>query len=102
MSNNNQTPTNEVEVKTNNKVVEVKAKDVTKNKKKKEKVKKPNKVAKALKETGNELKKVSWPGFKQVVKQTSIVLVFVLVFAVVLFGFEQLCSFLFKLLMPKS
>ena len=36
MSNNNQTPTNEVEVKTNNKVVEVKAKDVAKDKKKKE------------------------------------------------------------------
>ena len=98
MSNNNQTPTNEVEVKTNNKVVEVKAKDVAKNKKKKEKSKNPNKVAKALKDTGNELKKVSWPGFKQVVKQTGIVLVFVLVFAVVLFGFERLCSWLTGLL----
>ena len=94
MSNNNQTPTNEVEVKANNKAVEVKAKDVAKDNKKKDKVKKPNKVAKALKDTGNELKKVSWPGFKQVVKQTGIVLVFVLVFAVVLFGFERLCSWL--------
>ena len=99
MSNNNQTPTEEkVEVKTNNKVVEVKAKDVAKNKKKKEKSKNPNKVAKALKDTGNELKKVSWPGFKQVVKQTGIVLVFVLVFAVVLFGFERLCYWLTGLL----
>ena len=98
MSNNNQTPTNEVEVKTNNKVVEVKAKDVAKDKKKKEKVKKPNKVAKALKDTGNELKKVSWPGFKQVVKQTGIVLAFVLVFGIVLFGFERLCSWLAGLL----
>lgn len=94
MSNNNQTPTNEVEVKANNKAVEVKAKDVAKDNKKKDKVKKPNKVAKALKDTGNELKKVSWPGFKQVVKQTGIVLVFVLVFAVLLFGFERLCSWL--------
>ena len=99
MSNNNQTPTEEkVEVKANNKVVEVKAKDVAKDKKKKDKVKKPNKVAKALKDTGNELKKVSWPGFKQVVKQTGIVLVFVLVFAAVLFGFERLCSWLAGLL----
>ncbi len=98
MSNNNQTPTNEMEVKTNNKVVEVKAKDVAKDKKKKEKVKKPNKVAKALKDTGNELKKVSWPGFKQVVKQTGIVLAFVLVFGIVLFGFERLCSWLTGLL----
>lgn len=99
MSNNNQTPTNDVEVKANNKVVEVKAKDVAKDKKKKEKVKKPNKVAKALKDTGNELKKVSWPGFKQVVKQTGIVLAFVLVFALVIFGFERLCSWLAGLLM---
>ena len=98
MSNNNQTSTNEVEVKANNKVVEVKANDLAKDKKKKEKVKKPNKVAKALKDTGNELKKVSWPGFKQVVKQTGIVLVFVLVFAVVLFGFDRLCSWLSGLL----
>ena len=99
MSNNNQTQTNEVEVKESNKVVEVKAKDVAKDKKKKDKVKKPNKVAKALKDTGNELKKVTWPGFKQVVKQTGIVLVFVLVFAVVLFGFERLCSWLAGLLL---
>ena len=98
MSNNNQTPTNDVEVKANNKVVEVKAKDVAKDKKKKEKVKKPNKIAKSLKDTGNELKKVTWPGFKQVVKQTGIVLVFVLVFAVVIFGFERLCSWLAGLL----
>ena len=36
-----------------------------------------------------EVKKVSWPGFKQVVKQTGIVLAFVIVFALVLFGFEN-------------
>lgn len=98
MSNNNQTQNNEnIEVKTNNKVVEVKAKEVSKDKKK-NKTKTPNKIAKSLKDTGNELKKVTWPGFKQVVKQTSIVLVFVLVFGVVLFGFERLCSWLFGLL----
>ncbi|MBQ9795711.1 MAG: preprotein translocase subunit SecE [Clostridia bacterium] len=93
MSNNNQNAENNVEVK-QNKVVEVKAKDVAKDKKKKEKAKKPSKVAKTLKDTGNELKKVSWPGFKQVVKQTGIVLAFVLIFGVVLFGFERLCSWL--------
>ena len=94
MSKENKTSTNE-EVKTTDKVVEVKAKDIAKDKKKKEnKVKKPNKVAKALKDTGNELKKVSWPGFKQVVKQTGIVLVVVIVFALVLFGFDRLCSWL--------
>ncbi len=92
MSENNQTkPQENVDVKSN-KVVEVKTKDVAK--KKKDKVKKPNKIAKALKETGGELKKVTWPKFKEVVKQTGIVLVFVLVFAVVLFGFDRLCSWL--------
>ena len=96
MSNNNQTE--QVEVKANNKVVEVKAKDVAKDKKKKNKVKKPSKMVKALKDTGHELKKVNWPGFKQVVKQTGIVLAFVLVFAVVIFGFERLCSWLTGLL----
>ena len=79
------------------KVVEVKAKDVKK-KKDKDKPKKPNKVAKAMKDTGNELKRVEWPSFKQVVKHTSVVLVFVIVFALVLFGFDRLCSWLTSLL----
>lgn len=78
MSKENQTSTNEKEVKATNKVVEVKAKDVAKDKKKKDKVKKPNKMVKALKDTGNELKKVTWPTFKEVVKQTGIVLVVVI------------------------
>ncbi len=78
------------------KVKEVKAKDLQKNKKKE---KKPSKLVKSLKDTGNELKKVSWPTFKQVAKSTGIVLVVVLVFAVVLFGFDSLCEFLMKLLM---
>jgi len=97
MSNNNQAKKEKVETTNKNKVVEVKAKDVAKTKKK-EKVKKPNKVAKALKETGNELKKVSWPNFKEVAKQTGIVLAFVGVCAVVLFGIDRLCSWLTGLL----
>lgn len=96
MSNDKNIQTNEVEQR-NNKVVEVKAKDV-KNKNKKDKVKKPNKFVKSVKETGNELKKVTWPSFKEVVKQTGIVLVFVLVFGVVLFGIDRLCSWLTSLL----
>lgn len=98
MSKKNKSTQENVEVKENNQVVEVKAKDVAKNKKKKEKAKKPNKIAKSLKDTGNELKKVSWPGFKQVVKQTGIVLAFVLIFGVVLLGFDKLCSWLSGLL----
>ena len=55
-------------------------------------------IKKKFKEMWSELKKVSWPGFKQVAKQTGIVLAFVLVFAVVIFGFERLCSWLAGLL----
>lgn len=98
MSKDKNIPTEEkvVEKKVDNKVVEVKAKDVKK--KKKDKVKQPNKIAKSLKDTGNELKKITWPTFKEVVKQTCIVLVVVVVFAVVLFGFESLCMWLNGLL----
>ena len=95
MSKNNNAPAEEkVETaKVSKKVVEVKAKDV-KNKKKNKKAKEPNKIAQSLKNTGNELKKITWPTFKEVVKQTGVVLVVVLVFAIVLFGFERLCSWL--------
>lgn len=98
MSNDKNIQTEEkvVESKQVNKVVEVKAKDVKK--KKKDKVKQPNKLAKSLKETGNELKKVTWPSFKEVVKQTSVVLAVVIVFGIVLFGFDRLCSWLTGLL----
>ena len=91
-----QTEEKVVKNKSANKVVEVKAKNVAK--KKKDKVKKPSKVGKALKDTGAELKKVSWPKFKDVVKQTSIVLVVVLVFTLVIFGVDRLCSWLTGLL----
>lgn len=78
------------------KVVEVKAKDINKKKKKE---KKPSKVKKALKDTANELKKVTWPKFGQVVKQTGIVLVVVLIVSLVLFGFDRLCALLYGLLL---
>lgn len=79
-----------------NKVTEVKTKDINKKDKKKEK--KPNKMVKSLKDTGSELKKVTWPKFKDVVKQTGIVLAFTIVLAIVLFGIDQLCSLLTGLL----
>ena len=88
-----QVETKEIEAKSNGKVVEVKAK-----KQKKEKVKKPSKFAKSLKDTGAELKKVTWPKFKDVVKQTGVVLVVVIVFTLVLFGLDRLCSWLVGLL----
>ncbi len=62
---------------------EVKTKDV----KKKNANKKPNifvRFGRKMKEVFSELKKVSWPTFGKVVKNTGIVLVVVLVFLVVI------------------
>ena len=67
----------------------------------KKKVKKENrgsKIVKRLKETGSELKKVSWPKFPKVVKQTGVVLAVVVFFGLVLFGIDYLLRFLFQLL----
>ena len=66
-----------------------KQKDVKKAKKKSDK--KPSffkKIGRWFKETFAELKKVSWPTFGKVVKQTGIVLVVVLIFLVVITAFD--------------
>ena len=49
-------------------------------KKKVKKEKKENKLVRKLKETGSELKKVTWPKFPKVVKQTGVVLAVVVFF----------------------
>ena len=90
----NEVVVNEEKKNKKDKVVEVKAKDFANKNKKKDKVKKPNKLVQSLKNTGKELKKVTWPKFSEVVKQTGIVLAVVVVFAVVIFGFDRLCSWL--------
>jgi len=64
---------------------------------KQKKEKKTNKFVKKVKETGSELKKVTWPSFSTVVKNTGIVLAFVLISTVVLFGFEYLLGLLYNL-----
>ncbi len=63
--------------------------------------KKPNifkRIGKKLKEVFSEIKKVSWPSFGKVVKQTSVVLGVVLLFTIVItlfdFGLGQLLSLL--------
>lgn len=69
--------------------------DKKNNKKKKAKeTKGPGKVAKTM----SELKKVSWPSFKEVVKRTSVVLVVCLAFLLVIFGLDKLCSWLMGLI----
>ena len=63
-------------------------------KQKKAKDKKPSKMAKRLKETSSELKKVTWPKFTTVLKQTGVVLAVVAAFLLVVFGIDRLCSWL--------
>lgn len=46
----------------------------------------------------SELKKVSWPSFKTVLKNTGIVLLVVLVFAVIIFGVDALFAWLVSLI----
>jgi preprotein translocase SecE subunit len=62
--------------------------------KKKKKDKKPSKMAKKLKETSSELKKVTWPKFTTVLKQTGVVLTVTAAFLLVVFGLDRLCSWL--------
>ncbi len=73
-----------------------------KNKKDKDKKKKDKKNKKGLikktKETASELKKVTWPGFGEVVKKTGIVIAFVVIFGLLIFGVDTLLGFLSSLL----
>ncbi len=66
----------------------------------KKKDKKPGffkKMGAKVKDVFSELKKVSWPSFGKIVKETGIVLVVVLVFLVVLTGFDALLDYLLTL-----
>ncbi len=82
-------------------VQETKKQDVKKEKKNKNK--KPNifkRFGAKCKDVFSELKKVNWPTFVQVVKQTGIVLAVVLIFMVVIFAFDLGLSKLLQLITP--
>ena len=55
-------------------------------------------MAKKTKETISELKKVTWPSFGEVVKKTGIVIAFVLIFGLFIFGVNTLLAWLVGLL----
>ena len=69
-----------------------------KKKKKVKKEKKPSKIARKSKETISELKKVSWPTFKETVKRTGVVLGVVIFFGLILFAFDYILTVLSSLL----
>lgn len=71
---------------------------VEKKAKKKEKKQKEHKVARKVKETTSELKKVSWLSFGQVCKRTAIVVGFVLLSTLVLFGVDMLLQLVYRLI----
>ena len=75
-----------------------KTKDKEKNKKKKKDKKEKRGFGKRVKETASELKKVTWPSFGEVCKKTGIVIAFVVIFEVFLFGVNYLLGGLVSLL----
>jgi len=75
---------------------EVNASPATKPSKKK--TKKPSRIAKWFREMKSELKKVTWPTRKQVVNNSWVVLVVVVICALVLWGFDTLGSALVELI----
>ncbi len=74
-----------------------KSKDNKKDQKKKDKKEKGS-LVKKTKETVSELKKVTWPTFAEVVKKTGIVVAFVVIFGLFLFGVNSLLGYLAELL----
>ena len=74
-------------------------------KKTKKKDKKPGffkRMGAKMKDVFSELKKVNWPTFGKVVKQTGVVIVVVLVFLVVITAFDYGLLNLLKLVSPKN
>ena len=69
-----------------------KGKDKNKGKKRKE----PGKVRRWFKDFFSELKKVTWPSFMQVLKQTGTVLLVTVCFLLVVLAFDSLLGFLYQ------
>lgn len=69
------------------------------NKKTSKKQKKEKKsLVKKMKETTSELKKVSWPSFGKVLKQTGVVITVVTICTLLLFGIDNLFGLFYNLL----
>jgi len=83
-----------------NKTSKQKVKDNKSDKKNNKKVAKDNKggLGKKIKESVSEIKKVNWPTFGKVCKQTGMVITVVVVCTLILFGMDRLLSWVFSLL----
>ena len=95
---------NQQQIEAENKIVdgavqrEEKNKKIDNKTKAKKKEKKQSKIAKTTKETVSELKKVTWPTFGEVVKKTGIVIAFVVIFGLFIYGVNTLLAWLTGLL----
>ena len=78
-----------------------KQKEVKKGKKKDKKPGFFKKIGLKMKDVFSELKKVVWPSFGKVVKQTGVVLVVVVIFLIVITAFDFGLLSLLKLVSPK-
>ncbi|MCX4312721.1 MAG: preprotein translocase subunit SecE [Clostridia bacterium] len=65
---------------------------------KEKKPKEPGKVRRWFKDFFSELKKVTWPKFSEVLKQTGIVLMVTVCFLLVMMLFDTLFGYLYKFL----
>jgi len=54
-----------------------------------------------IRDLGGELKKVSWPSFKTVLKSTGVVIAVALFFLLIAMGVDALFGFLYRLLTSK-
>ena len=69
-----------------------------KNNKKKANATEKRTIGQGARATVSELKKVTWPTFGQTLKQTGVVIGFVLIFVVLLLGLNSLFGWLFNLI----
>ncbi len=67
----------------------------------KDQKKQPNKVAKYFKDLRSEFKKVVWPTKKQVINNTSVVLVTIVILGAFVGGLDTLLAYLLKLILNK-
>ncbi len=71
----------------------------TKKSAKSDKPKKPNKIKKFFKDLKSEVKKVVWPTKKQVINNTGVVLIAVVISALFIWGIDSAFYYLFKLIL---
>jgi preprotein translocase subunit SecE len=63
--------------------------------------KQPNKVAKYFKDLKSEFKKVVWPTKKQVINNTTVVLVTIIILGVLVGAFDTLGGWVLKMILNK-